>query len=123
MKVLKSVLCVLSIIILVVTFSLRHSYAQGKSHLKLYGKVLGKKKADISVFQEKNGDWSKIKSLKSRSKYNIELSPKENYYIVFISLDGMKNALYVNRGKTGDWIMRLNINFDAWSVKYATLQK
>ena len=45
----------------------------------------------------------------------------ENYYIVFISLDGMKKALYVNRGKTGDWAMRLNIDFDAWSVKYATL--
>ncbi len=121
MKNLKSVTYILSIIILIIAVGIGNASAQGKSHFKLCGKILANKKADITIFQENNNNWSKIRTLKSRSKYNVKLSPEENYYLVFISLDGIKKALYINKGKTGDWRMRLNINFEEWSIKYKTL--
>lgn len=99
----------------------RECFSTRKSYFKLHGKVLADKKADITIFQENNNNWSKIRTLKSRSKYNVKLSPEKNYYLVFISLDGIKKALYVNKGKTGYCRMRLNINFEEWSVKYTTL--
>jgi len=92
-----------------------------KNVLKIKGKVLVGKKADITVFQKVDNDWVVIKTMKSKAKYSIELSPEENYYVVFISNDGIKKALYVEGGKVGNWAMHLNLDFNEWSVKYATL--
>ena len=85
MKNLKFILFIL----LTTTVGLRQATAQGKNNLKLYGKVLTDKKTNITVFQENNGDWTKIKTLKSKSRYCLELSPEENYYIVFIIVNLM----------------------------------
>jgi hypothetical protein len=119
MKNLKPPLYVFLIILL--TANIGFGQSKEKSKLKVYGKVLANKKADITVFQEKKRDWCKIRTLKSRSKYSLELSPEENYYIVFISPDGIKKALYVNGGREGSWVMHLNVDFNQWTVKHATL--
>ena len=111
------------IIILLVAIGLPNGSAQSdrNNSLTITGKVLAGKKTDITVFQEADNDWNIIRTMKSRKKYTVSLCPRQNYYLVFLSNDGIKKALYVEGGEIGGWVMHLNIDFDQWSVKYATL--
>lgn len=94
------------------------------NYLKMKGKVLDNRTADITVWADNDGDWKSVRTMKNRSKYSLKLDPEENYYIVFVdNTDGTKKVLHVDAGTTGMWIMQLDINFDQNSVKYARLYR
>ncbi len=112
------------IIILITVIGLLDVSAQIKQKdvLTVKGKVLWNKKADISVFKkEANNNWVKMKTMYSRARYAIKLSPIKHYYIVFVSTDGIKKELYVEGGKVINWVMKIDVDFNEWSVKFAEL--
>ena len=111
------------VFIMIFAISLLDASAQFKQRdiLKIKGKVLSERKADITVFKKESNNWVMIRSMKSRKKYDIKLSPIEHYYIVFVSNDGIKKALFVEGGNVVNVVMKLDVDFNEWSVKYATL--
>ena len=91
------------------------------NYLKMKGKVLDGKTADITVFQEYDGDWKEVRTMKSRTNYSLKLDPEQHYYVVFNSNDGLNKVMYVDAGKTGMWIMHLDIDFNVQNIKYARM--
>ena len=106
-----------------VTIVLGCAYGQTApdNYLKMKGRILDGHTADITVFQENDGDWESIRTMKSRKNYSLKLNPESNYYILFESGDSLNKVLYVDAGSTGMWIMQLDINFDQKNIKYARM--
>lgn len=125
MKNLKSIMCILAMFAIAVTIVLGCAYGQTApdNYLKMKGKVLDGHTADITVFQENGGDWTPVRTMKSRKNYSLKLNPESNYYILFESADGLNKVLYVDAGSTGMWIMQLDINFDQRNIKYARMSQ
>jgi hypothetical protein len=124
MKNLKSIMCILSMITLVVGILLGCAYGQTApdNYLKMKGKVLDGYTADITVYQENDNEgWDLVRTMKSRKNYSLKLNPESNYYILFESPDGLNKVLYVDAGSTGMWIMQLDINFYSRNIKYARM--
>ena len=101
------------VFIMIFAISLLDASAQFKQRdiLKIKGKVLSERKADITVFKKESNNWVMIRSMKSRKKYDIKLSPIEHYYIVFVSNDGIKKALFVEGGNVVNVVMKLDVDF------------
>ena len=93
------------------------------NNLKLFGEVLGNEKSDITVYQNVDDDWKLIRSLKSRSKYTLELDNNFNHYIVFGRKDGLIKFLYVDQNNSGKMKMNFNITFDDFSTKNIRIYK
>ena len=121
MKNLKNLLAVLSVSILILIIGVGYASAQTSTtnYLKMRGKILDNKTADISVFQEDDGDWTEVKTYKSKKHYLLRLNPEENYYVSFISSDGLTKVMYVDGGNIGAWMMHLDIDFKTKSIKHA----
>jgi hypothetical protein len=114
------------IIILITVIGLLDVSAQIKQKdvLTIKGKVLWKKKADITVFEkEANNNWVKMKTMYSRARYAIKLSPIKHYYIVFVSKDGIQKELFVEGGNVVNWVMNLDVDFNEWTVKFTELHQ
>lgn len=121
MKNLKNFACLT--FMFAITACILCGFAYGETapdnYLKMKGKVLDGYTADITVFQEIDGDWISVRTMKSRKNYTLKLNPESNYYVLFDSGDGLHKVLYVDAGTTGMWIMQLDINFDQKNIKYA----
>ena len=91
------------------------------NYLKMKGKILDGKTADITVFQQNGDNWTQVRTMKSRTNYSLKLNPEENYYVIFNSTDGLNKVLYVDAGSTGMWMMYLDINFEQRNIKYARM--
>jgi hypothetical protein len=123
MKKLISIMMLLSLTMCFVACNCDEASAQTApdNYLKVKGKILDGNTADIMVFAEDGGTWTKVRSMKSRKSYSVKLNPEENYNIVFTSADGIKKVMKVEAGNTGMWIMHLDINFKEYTVKYARM--
>ena len=118
-----NLLCILSIIAITAFVLIGHTYGQitSDNYLKMKGKILDGYTANITVYQEHNGDWSPIKTIKSRKNYSFKLNPKSNYYILFESTDGLNKVLYIDAGSKGTWVVNLDINFESRHIKHARM--
>jgi outer membrane lipoprotein-sorting protein len=123
MKNLKSIMCIVSVLAVLVSILLGCAYGQTApdNYLKMKGNVLNGKTADISVFQEDGLEWTQVRTMKSRKSYLIKLDPEQNYYVIFESPDGLRKVMYVDGGSTGMWVMQLDIDFSKTSIKYARM--
>jgi hypothetical protein len=99
------------------------NFAQNNNNLKLFGEVLGNEKSDITVYQNVNDDWKIIRSVKSRSKYTLELDNNYNHYIVFKRKDGLIKFLYVDQNGGEQMKMNFDITFDDFSTKNIRIYK
>jgi hypothetical protein len=110
MKVLKDILSIF--VVVCILMSSNFIQAQDYKHnLVVYGKVLQGEKSDIMIFRKENNDWNIIRTMKSRTIYNLELNLEHNHYVVFKRNDGLVKALYVNQNKNGEWEMNFDVVF------------
>tara|TARA_B100000809_G_C15039088_1_gene494877 strand:+ start:497 stop:967 length:471 start_codon:yes stop_codon:yes gene_type:complete len=112
MKNLKAKFAILSVIVLM--FPATHFAAlqkTQKSNLKLSGKILGRQKANITIYLEKNGTWTKVLTIESKTRYTLDLTPDNNYYILFENKKGLKKVIYFDAGEPGIWKTIMDIDF------------
>ncbi|PCI94679.1 MAG: hypothetical protein COB15_13565 [Flavobacteriales bacterium] len=92
-------------------------------NLNLYGNILEGEKSDITIFREVDNDWQIIRTMKSRSKYNLYLNLYYKHYVVFHRRDGLTKALYVSKNEPGKWTMNFNVIFSDFSTRYIKIYK
>ncbi len=70
MKSLKNFACLTFLFAIALSLVCGMAYGQAPdNYLKMKGKILDGHTADITVFQEVNGDWSPVRTMKSRKNY------------------------------------------------------
>ena len=98
--------------------------AQSNQHnLVVYGEVLEGEKSDIMIFREVDNDWEIIRTMKSRTLYNLDLNLEHEHYVVFQRKDGLIKALYVGKNTTGKWEMNFNVIFSDFPDKEIKIYK
>ena len=115
-------MCILSLFaISLATVVTAQAQTTNYDNLKVKGKIIDGNTTYISVFQEDDGDWYKVKFKRTRGNYNLRLDPKKTHYITFETSDGLIKSMYVDEGSGGQWLMELDINFKNMDAKYARL--
>jgi len=113
MVTLKAKYAVISIIVIMLpAINFARLQEKIKCNLKLSGKILNRQKANITIYLEKDGSWTKVLSIKSKTRYVLDLSPKNNYYVLFENNDNKKKFIYIDSGEAGDWCIIMDIDFN-----------
>jgi len=113
MRILKEKIAILSIIIIMLpTVNFAATPKIKKSKLNLSGKILGKHKAKITIYLENNGSWDKVITLESKTRYALDLTPDNKYYILFENNKGIKKVIYFDAAEPDIWKQIMDIDFN-----------
>lgn len=97
--------------------------AQNQNLIKVYGKILNGKKSDVIVFRAVENDWKIIRTMRLRSRYDLELNLNYEHYVVFRRKDGLVKAIYVKKSAPGYSKMNFNVSFDDFNTDHIVLYR
>jgi len=123
MKLQKNIFALLLLLNCVLITIPCSSQNEERNYIELYGEILNNERSDITVFREVENDWKIVRTMKSRSKYKLELNLSYNHYVIFNRRDGLKKAIYVNKTSPGYWKMNYDVTFYDFSTDYTVIYK